>query len=185
MNNRLGGTVGQILNAATTDITIYFEARQQEGNGDRGDLSFNNLLVPYAGNIHDHLALELAIRLLLNHPSSNLRVLRVAKDIKPSALQSRSFMQTLELLPPQISDRIKISLVSNDAIDAVIEASQTADLTIAGVSREWGLERRTFGKYTDQLAVKCQSAMLITRKHKLAPSHLTGILPKIKDKQFI
>ena len=185
LNNRLGGTVGQILNSATTDIAIYFESHQQEDNGDRGDLSFNNLLVPYAENIHDHLALELAIRLLLNHPSSNLRILRVAKDINPSVLQSRSFMQTLELLPPQISDRIKISLVSNDAIDAVIEASQTADLTIAGVSREWGLERRTFGKYTDRLAVKCQSAMLIARKHKLAPSHLAGILTEIKDEQSV
>jgi nucleotide-binding universal stress UspA family protein len=183
MNNRLGGTVGQILNAATTDIAIYFESRQQEGNGDRGSLNFTNLLVPYAGNVHDHLALELAIRLLLNHPSANLRVLRVAKDIQPSALQSRSFMQTLELLSPQISDRIKISLVSNNAISAVIEASETADLTIAGVSREWGLERRTFGKYTDQLAVKCQSAMLITRKHKLASSHLSGILTEVKDEQ--
>jgi Kef-type K+ transport system membrane component KefB len=185
MNNRLGGTVGQILNAATTDIAIYFESRQQEGNGDRGSLNFTNLLVPYAGNVHDHLALELAIRLLLNHPSANLRVLRVAKDIQPSALQSRSFMQTLELLSPQISDRIKISLVSNNAISAVIEASETADLTIAGVSHEWGLERRTFGKYTDQLAVKCQSAMLITRKHKLASSHLSGILTEVKDEQSI
>jgi Kef-type K+ transport system membrane component KefB len=183
MNNRLGGTVGQILNAATTDIAIYFESREQEGNGDRGSLNFTNLLVPYAGNVHDHLALELAIRLLLNHPSTNLRVLRVAKDIQPSALQSRSFMQTLELLSPEISDRIKISLVSNNAISAVIEASETADLTIAGVSREWGLERRTFGKYTDQLAVKCQSAMLITRKHKLASSHLSGILTEVKDEQ--
>ncbi len=182
-NNRLGGAVGQILNSATTDIAIYFESRQSEGNGDQDDLNFRNLLVPYAGNIHDHLALELAIRLLLNHPSADLRILRVAKDVQPASLQSRSIMQTLELLPPQISDRIKISLVSNNAIDAVIEASQTADLTIAGVSREWGLERRTFGKYTDQLAVKCQSAMLIVRKHKLASSHLAGILTEVKDRQ--
>jgi Kef-type K+ transport system membrane component KefB/nucleotide-binding universal stress UspA family protein len=185
LNNRLGGTVGQILNSATTDIAIYFESHQQEDNGDRDNLNFTNLLVPYAGNVHDHLALELAIRLLLNHPSANLRVLRVAKDIQPSALQSRSFMQTLELLSPQISDRIKISLVSNNAISAVIEASETADLTIAGVSREWGLERRTFGKYTDQLAVKCHSAMLITRKHKLASSHLSGILTEVQDEQSV
>lgn len=183
MNNRLGGTVGQILNAATTDIAIYFESPQQIDNGDLPSLNFNNLLVPYAGNIHDHLALELAIRLLLNHPGADLRILRVAKDVQPSALQSRSFMQTLEQLPTQISDRIKISLVSNNAIEAVIEASEAADLTIAGVSREWGLERRTFGKYTDQLAVKCQSAMLVTRKHKLSPSHLAKILPKVEDEQ--
>lgn len=182
-NNRLGGTVGQILNSSSTDIAIFFESPQQEGNGDRHDLNFHNLLVPYAGNIHDHLALELAIRLLLNHPSAELRILRVAKDVQPSALQSRSFMQTLELLPPQISDRIKISLVANDAINAAIEASQNADLTLAGVSREWGLERRTFGKYTDRLAVKCQSAMLVARKHKLAPSHLEGILIEAQNKQ--
>jgi Kef-type K+ transport system membrane component KefB len=185
MNNRLGGTVGQILNSATTDIAIYFESSESEGNGDRGKLSFNNLLVPYAGNTHDHLALELALRLLLNHPNSNLRILRVAKDIQPSVQQSRSFMQTLELLPASISDRIKISLISNSAINAVIEASETADLTIAGVSREWGLERRTFGKYTDLLAVKCRSAMLITRKHKLAPSHLFGTLAEVNDEQSI
>jgi Kef-type K+ transport system membrane component KefB/nucleotide-binding universal stress UspA family protein len=183
LNNRLGGTVGQILNSASTDISIFFESRQKDANSDRQDLEFNSLLVPYANNIHDHLALELAIRLLLNHPNANLRILRVGKDSQPSVLQSRSFMQILELLPAQVSDRIKITLITSQAINTVVESSGSADLTIAGVSREWGLERRTFGKYTDQLAVKCQSPLLIVRKHKLAPSHLAGILPEEKDQQ--
>jgi hypothetical protein len=65
----------------------------------------------------------------------------------------------------------------------VVEASSAADLTIAGVSREWGLERRTFGKYTDQLAVRCQSALLVTRKYKLAPSHLAGVLPQLREER--
>ncbi|WP_019498151.1 cation:proton antiporter [Pseudanabaena sp. PCC 6802] len=175
-NNRLGGAVGQILNTATTDTSIFFESRQKDGNGDRFEPIFNNLLVPYAGSIHDFLALEIAIRLLLNHPESNLHILRVSKDSQPSVPPGRSFTQTLELLPSQVSDRIKISLVADKEIDAVVEASSSVDLTIAGVSREWGLERRTFGKYTDRLATRCQSALLVTRKYKLAPSHLVGIL---------
>jgi Kef-type K+ transport system membrane component KefB/nucleotide-binding universal stress UspA family protein len=182
-NNRLGGTVGQILNTATTDTSIFFESRQKESNDNRFDPIFNNLLVPYADNIHDRLALEIAIRLLLNHLDANLHILRVRKDSQPSTANSPSFTQLLELLPSQTSDRIKISLVADKAIEAVVEASSAADLTIAGVSREWGLERRTFGKYTDQLAVRCQSALLVTRKYKLAPSHLAGVLPQSREER--
>ena len=70
-SNRLGGRVGQILSNAKVDVAIFV---------DRGRERLNNLLVPYAANIHDDLGLELALRLLVNSEERRLTVLRVAVD---------------------------------------------------------------------------------------------------------
>lgn len=50
-----------------------------------------------------------------------------------------------------------------------------ADLTIAGTSRTWGIERQTLGVYTDQLARECHSSLLITRRYSPIMSHLTSL----------
>jgi hypothetical protein len=55
--NRLGGRVGQILSTAPVDVAVFVE---------RGGECLETLLVPYSANIHDELALELGLRLLIN-----------------------------------------------------------------------------------------------------------------------
>ena len=67
----MGGRVGRILSNAKVDVAIFV---------DRGRENLNNLLVPYAANIHDDLGLELALRLLVNSEERRLTVLRVAVD---------------------------------------------------------------------------------------------------------
>jgi hypothetical protein len=57
-----------------------------------------------------------------------------------------------------------------------VEASEQADLTIVGASREWGLERQTLGRYTDELAMHCRSSLLITRRYSKVTSHLASLL---------
>ncbi len=57
-----------------------------------------------------------------------------------------------------------------------MEVSGRVDLTIAGASREWGLERQTLDYYTDELAVRCQSSLLITRRYSQMSSHLASVL---------
>lgn len=166
--NRLGGRVGQILSNARADTAVFI---------DRQGGPLENLLVPYVANIHNDLGLELAIRLLINHKNCYLTVLRVAQGDSPASELSHEFHRLMEQLPPGVRDRIHLPIVhAESAIQAAVEASSHADLTIAGASREWGLERQTLGRYADELAVQCQSSLLITRKYSWTASHLASFL---------
>ncbi|MDX2100333.1 MAG: cation:proton antiporter [Leptolyngbyaceae cyanobacterium bins.59] len=168
-SNRLGGRVGQILNLARTDVAVFLN---------RGEEKLQRLLVPYAANIHDDLGLELALRLLVNGENRRLTILRVQTDDQPTSELSYEFRMVMNQLPTSVRDRIQVPIVqSHEPIQAVIQASEVADLTIAGASREWGLERQTLGRHTDELVTYCHSSLLITRKHSQFTSHLTSVLP--------
>lgn len=165
--NRLGGRVGQILSSARTDVAVFVD--RQHGK-------LENLLVPYIPNVHNDLGLELALRLLMNHPDRHLTILRVSKNHQTDDL-TYELKTTMDHLPDQVRERIFIPEVeANSPIETVVEASAQADLTIAGASREWGLERQTLGFYADQLAVRCHSSLLITRRYSRVTSHLASVL---------
>ncbi|MGL5060697.1 MAG: cation:proton antiporter [Microcoleus sp.] len=167
-SNRLGGRVGQILGNAKVDVAIFV---------DRGREKLNNLLVPYAANIHDDLGLELALRMLVNSEERRLTVLRVAVEGEAQNELSYEFQRVMERLPVEVRSRIEIPIVeAAEPIQAVIAASAKADLTIAGTSREWGIERQTLGRYTDELAVQCHSSLLIARCYVKVRSHLASVL---------
>ncbi|WP_341730720.1 cation:proton antiporter [Microcoleus sp. EPA2] len=169
-SNRLGGRVGQILSTAKVDVAIFV---------DRGRERLNNLLVPYAANIHDDLGLELALRLLVNSEQRRLTVLRVGDDGESENELSYEFRRVIEQLPLEVQSRIETPIVeAAEPIQAVIAASARADLTIAGTSREWGIERQTLGQYTDELAVQCHSSLLIARCYVKVRSHLASVLPQ-------
>jgi len=61
-----------------------------------------------------------------------------------------------------VGDRIDIQIIQASEPIQAVEASAAVDLTIAGTSRAWGIERQTLGRYTDQLAIQCRSSLLIT-----------------------
>ncbi len=167
-SNRLGGRVGQILSNTPIDAAVYV---------DRQSTQLEQLLLPYVPNIHTDLALELALRLLINAESRYLTILRVTSETQATSEFSVEFHALMEQLPNRVRDRIATPIVQSDsAIRAVVEASAKADLTIAGASREWGIERQTLGRYTDALAAHCRSSLLITRRHSQVASHLTSIL---------
>jgi Kef-type K+ transport system membrane component KefB/nucleotide-binding universal stress UspA family protein len=170
--NRLGGPVGQILSSAPVDVAVFVE---------RGGERLERLLVPYAANIHDELALELAVRLLVSGDTRRLTVLRVVQANQVQSDLSYDFSNLMQQLPADVRDRIDIQIIeAAEPIHAVVEASAAVDLTIAGTSRAWGIERQTLGRYTDQLAIQCQSSLLITRRHRQVTSHLASVL---KEKQ--
>ncbi len=172
--NRLGGRVGQILSTVRTDVAVYLP---QPGPKEE---SFQQILVPYWASTHNDLALELALRLLLNHPTMELTILRFAGE----KLETREFSPEVEAflsqLAPQIYGRLSLPIVETNHPQAVlIEASQKADLTLAGVSRRWGAERQNLGRSADILANCCQSALLITRRYHQIPSHLTQLVHQV------
>ncbi|MCP6757688.1 MAG: cation:proton antiporter [Fischerella sp. CENA71] len=172
-NNRLGGRVGQILTAATVDVAVFI---------DRGEERLESLLVPYSGNIHDDLALILALRLLVNRDTCHLQVLQVLSAHQVKDELSHELQTLMEQMPSSVSDRISINTIeATDPMQAVVEASQGVDLTIAGASRTWGIERQTLGRYTDELAIECRSSLLITRRYTKVISHLTSVLSEVKS----
>lgn len=166
--NRLGGRVGKILSTAPVDVAVFV---------DRGKEKLENLLVAYSANFHDDLGLEIALRLLVNSDNSQLTVLRVDRESQPKSDLSYEFRNVMEKLPAEVRDRIDIKIVeAPEPIQAVVEMSQNVDLTIAGTSRTWGIERQTLGRYTDELAVQCHSSLLITRRYAQVTSHLASVL---------
>lgn len=165
--NRLGGRVGQILLAARVDVAVFVG----EGNN-----RLEKLLLAYSSNIHDDLGLEIALRLLINDDNRHLTVLRVATGDQSAGELSYEFRNLLDRLPEAVRDRIDIQIVASpDPIKTVVAASESVDLTIAGTSRAWGIERQTLGKYTDRLAVECRSPLLITRRYSQLTSHLSSV----------
>ncbi|MEH2387334.1 MAG: cation:proton antiporter [Nostoc sp.] len=174
-SNRLGGRVGQMLTTAPVDVAVFV---------DRGGDRLESLLVPYSANIHDDLALILALRLLINHQTCMLQILQVVPENHLKDELSYELNKMMEQLPSSVRDRIEIKTVqTSEAIPAVVEASKSVDLTIAGTSRTWGIERQTLGRYTDQLATQCCSSLLITRRYSQVTAHLASVLPEIINQE--
>ena len=174
-SNRLGGRVGQMLTTAPVDVAVFV---------DRGSDRLESLLVPYSANIHDDLALTLALRLLINRETCILQVLQVVAENHLKDELSYELNTMMEQLPSSVRDRIEIKIVqAPDPIQAVVEASKNVDLTIVGTSRTWGIERQTLGRYTDQLAIQCSSSLLITRRYSQVTAHLASMLPDVSSQE--
>lgn len=170
-DNRLGGRVGKILNSSPIDVAVFVNKGQQK---------LDSLLVAYAENIHDDLGLSLALRMLFNNPNMHLKILRF-QEIEPTKNElSYDFRNLIDLMSIDMRSRIEITPVEEvEPIQVVIEASKKVDLTIAGTSRTWGIERQTLGRYTDLLAQECASSLLITRRYSQVYSHVTSLFNKI------
>jgi Kef-type K+ transport system membrane component KefB/nucleotide-binding universal stress UspA family protein len=150
--NRLGGRVGQILRAAAKNVAVYVDRPEHSRKLQR-------ILLPYQANPHTELALKLAIRLLTHDPTRELSILRL-KDHK----LDQPSEQILANLPEEMQHRVATPILqTQDPLAAVVDASVTADLVIVGIGSTWGIARQSLGRYTDELAVYCQSSLLITR----------------------
>lgn len=171
-NNRLGGRVGQILNTVSTDVAVYID-----NDIDHSSQNLQNILVAYAHNIHDDLALTLGIRMLFNDPQKSLQVLHFSQTNQELEELSHEFRNIINLLPTHIQERIKIIYrESNQPLSDLIGYSANVDLTIAGLHRTWGIERQSLGRYTDVLAQECQSSVLIARRYSEVKYHITSLL---------
>jgi Kef-type K+ transport system membrane component KefB/nucleotide-binding universal stress UspA family protein len=152
-SNRLGGRVGQILKVAPTNVAVYVDRPEHSG-------LIQQILLPYMANPHSELGLKIALRLLSRNPERELSILRL-KTMKFEA----NIEQLLEQLPKPIRDRVATPIIqTQEPLAAIVDASVTADLVIAGVSGSWGITRRQrLGGYTDELAALCPAALLITQ----------------------
>ncbi|MBW4459484.1 MAG: cation:proton antiporter [Nodosilinea sp. WJT8-NPBG4] len=167
--NRLGGRVGQVLGAVPKDVAVFVG---------RNLTSIDSVLVPYMASPHNDLALELGLRLVANISTCRLTILQLMLDDYSEHTLSNEFSTVIAQMNEATGDRIEILVKSTrEPIAAIVEASRNADLTIAGASREWGVERQTLGRYADALSNHCHSSLLITRKYRqVASPHLASVL---------
>jgi Kef-type K+ transport system membrane component KefB/nucleotide-binding universal stress UspA family protein len=173
--DRLGGRVRQILATAPTDVAVLVDASNPAEITHR---SYQKILVPYTANTHDDLALELALRLMFNDEQRSLHILQLSPLSLTISELSYEMNQSIADLPSDLRGRIHMETIASESLmGAVITESRTADLTIAGTSRNWGVQRHTLGRYTDELALHCNSPLLITRRHSQLTSHLS-FLPR-------
>ncbi|WP_088890079.1 cation:proton antiporter domain-containing protein [Leptolyngbya ohadii] len=190
--NRLGGRVGQILSLAKTDVAVFVDYPSTAST--QQPPRINQILLPYVPDIHSDLGLELALRILASHADRQLTLLCVippqpemqdyphcpiplTENPEMSDALSYELRSTLQQLPVYLRDRIALKIMPTaEPMRAVVELSEGMDLTIAGANREWGIERQTLGKYTDELVRYCRSSLLITRRYSRVTSHLAAVL---------
>jgi Kef-type K+ transport system membrane component KefB/nucleotide-binding universal stress UspA family protein len=173
--DRLGGRVRQILATAPTDVAVLVDADTPDETAIR---HYQKILVPYTANTHDDLALELALRLIFNDEQRSLHILQLSPLSLTVSELSYEMNQSIADLPTDVRSRIHLETIASESLmGSVITESRTADLTIAGTSRNWGVQRNTLGRYTDELALHCNSPLLITRRHSQLTSHLS-FLPR-------
>jgi Kef-type K+ transport system membrane component KefB len=172
-NNRLGGRVAQLLSQTPADVAVFIDA-----GADRAIIQpYNTLFVPYTANNHDDLAVEIALRMLWNHPQRQLRLIQlIAPDSNDNEL-SAELCDLLDNLPAEVRSRIEIVKIDTvDAIATIGEISRQVDLTIAGIGRTWRRRTPTLDSYTDRLALQCVSSLLIARRYSQFSSHLSFAL---------
>ncbi len=172
--DRLGGRVRQILAIAPADVAVLVDANAPP---EIPQQTYDKILVAYTANTHDDLALELALRLLFNDDQRQLHLLQLLPSSATVSELSYEMNQLIADLPSDVRSRIQMETIANtNLMEAVIAQSQTVDLTIAGTSRNWGVQRQTLGRYTDELALRCNSPLLITRRYSQLTSHLGFLL---------
>jgi hypothetical protein len=168
-NNRLGGRVAQMLANTPADVAVFIDVSPDPAIA----RSHNTLFVPYTGNNHDDLAVEIALRMLWNDRHRRLELIQIALPGEKDTELSAELYRLLANLPDEISSRVKISQIDSvDPIATIEEFSCQVDLTITGIGRTWGRRKPTLDSYTDRLATRCVSSLIIARRYSQFSSHL-------------
>jgi hypothetical protein len=175
-NNRLGGRVAQMLGNTPADVAVFIDANKDSSSIQ----SYQTLLVPYTANNHDDLAVEIALRMLWNDRNRQLELIRIISPNPTDGKLSAELDRLLNNLPAQMSTRIKISTLDTiDPIAKIEEISRQVDLTITGIGRTWGRRKPTLDNYTNRLAIRCVSSLLIARRYSQFSSHLSFALKSV------
>ena len=168
-HNRLGGRVAQMLANTPADVAVFIDVSPDPAIA----RSHNTLFVPYTGNNHDDLAVEIALRMLWNDRHRRLELIQIALPGEKDTELSAELYRLLANLPDEVSSRVKISRIDSvDPIATIEEFSCQVDLTITGIGRTWGRRKPTLDSYTDRLATRCVSSLIIARRYSQFSSHL-------------
>jgi hypothetical protein len=152
------------------DVAVFIDASPDPAIS----RSHNTLFVPYTGNNHDDLAVEIALRMLWNDLHRHLELIQIALPGEKDNELSAELSSLLANLPDEVSSRVKISRIDSvDPIATIEEFSCQVDLTITGIGRTWGRRKPTLDSYTDRLVTRCVSSLIIARRYSQFSSQLS------------
>jgi nucleotide-binding universal stress UspA family protein len=160
----LGGTVHRVMTGVEADVGVFV---------DRGFKSLRRLLVPYMGDRHDRLALQLASR-LARHAQAAVTVLHVvpperAKRTAGAAGATHGAGETVRRVFDDPTQPVPVEVRVAEGVspvEAVLKTAGDFDLVVVGVSDEWGLESHLFGMRPARIAEACPTSLLIVRAHE-------------------
>jgi Kef-type K+ transport system membrane component KefB len=166
IENRLGGRVAQMLRNIPADVAVFIDANTDIPTNGKIE-SYQTLFVPYTGNSHDDLAVEIALRMLWNDSHRQLKLVQIVSSRSKNLKFSAEVSKLLQDLPSEISSRIEInSIETSDPIATIGQISATVDLTLVGIGRGWGQKRSALDSHTDKLAIQCGSPLIVARRYK-------------------
>jgi K+:H+ antiporter len=150
----LGGVVRRVLENASSNVGVLLP---------RGSGEIRRILVPFADNPHDRLALELARRLHATW-GAQVTVLHVTTPSSTRGPAMRSLVD--EVFPGETGGaNVRFKVVEHaDAAQAVLDESRNdCELVVVGVGREWGMPQRAFGLRTERLLEQGSASLLVVR----------------------
>lgn len=166
----LGGTVHSVLSECECDVAILV---------DRGLENTKRILVPFMGDKHDRLAIELAAR-IARSMHAQVTVLHIVSPISPQPkLGAKEQVEQVFHDPTQPSP-VTFQLIENPSpIDVVIREAANFDLVIVGMAEEWGLESRFIGMRPERIARDIPGSLLIARKGQAAGRGISRTPPTV------
>jgi Kef-type K+ transport system membrane component KefB/nucleotide-binding universal stress UspA family protein len=153
----LGGTVRRVLASTPADVAIYMSRSGDEPK---------RILVPYLGNQHDRLALELAGRLAKTTGAAitTLHIVPPQRGNDAAVLGAKTTVDKVFNEPGQ-AQPLEFRVVEDDSpVDVVLREADKVDLVVIGGAEEWGLETHRFGFRAERIALECPKSLLIVRK---------------------
>jgi nucleotide-binding universal stress UspA family protein len=155
-NRLLGGTVGEVLRNATTDVAVVVDPAGRGIALERG----SRILVPYGGGFHEDVGLDLALRLAA--ASAGTLTLFGPADEEDAALEladraARAYSETgVWTVPVPADDEPGVALVAQ---------AREADLVVLGVGDEWVRNKDSLGGLREAVAARAAAPLLIVRRH--------------------
>jgi Kef-type K+ transport system membrane component KefB len=153
----LGGTPDRVMRHCAADVAILIDKGMETPP--------RRILLPFAGTVHDRLALRLAAR-LARRAGADLTLLHVVHPGRAEPRLEREARQLLDTVAPEpmTGHTIRLLVIETDRpVDAVLEEAARHDLTVLGVGEEWQLARHLFGLRSERVAVDNPSSLLIVR----------------------
>ncbi|HWB74903.1 MAG TPA: cation:proton antiporter, partial [Nannocystaceae bacterium] len=150
----LGGVVRRVLENAPANVGVLLPRSTGE---------ITRILVPFADNPHDRLALELARRLHATW-GAQVTVLHVTAPSSTRGPAARAMVD--EVFPGEVGGaHVRFKVVEHaDAAQAVLDESRhECELVVVGVGREWGMPQRAFGLRTERLLEQGTASLLVVR----------------------
>ncbi|MBV8297485.1 MAG: cation:proton antiporter [Acidimicrobiia bacterium] len=150
----LGGTVGDVLRRADSDVAVLIDPAHQGVRLDRG----SQIAVPFGGGFHEEAALDLALRLA---EASGAKVKLVGRaqdegayDLSERAARSYESTGVWTVAAP----------VAGDVTGRLVEEAKEASLVVMGVSDKWVRDQHSLGELREWVATRASAPVLLVRR---------------------